>query len=565
MAETRSGKNRKSKVAKAVTGIVLFIVIALALVLFLRSGKVSAGGQTLDKNSLRIELSQSGIGDVSPLLKLKNPEYIDLRGCPISPEDYRVLAASFPDCEIHWDVPLGAEGERFYNFSERLVVSSFSANSAENYVLMPCLKEIDLREAQLSAEDYRILRSRLPDCRIIWCIPIGENRLDSTLAAFTVGDIQEDELELFRLFENLETLSCTGSSFEQYMELSRMLPNCELSWSVPLGGAEYDCRTDSLSLPSSTDADELISLLPFFMGLRELDLRSCAFSAEELLAVKEASPDTKILANIELHGKSCSSDDEEIDFSGIAIDSTETLEKVLPLFHNLKKVIMCDCGISDEEMDALNLRHENISFVWTVRFSVYAVRSDTRAFCASNVAGFVAPRLGDSQLYPIRYLRDLEALDLGHIQYTDLSFLENMPHLRYLILVEANYRDISPIASLQELYYLELFNNKIDDISPLAQCRNLRHLNIGYTRGYDTTPLAEMNWLERLWCPGGVLSDEQGSALEAALPDTELYYPIWDGDGSTGGGWREHESYYQMRDALAMHYMPGGTGVPGKE
>lgn len=558
-------KNRKSLAVKIMTGALLLIIAALAAALLLQGSKLSVGGQRIGKDSLRIELAQSGIDDISPLLKLKNPEYIDLRGCSVSPEDYSALAAAFPDCEIHWDVPLGSDGERFYNFSESIVVPSFSVESAENYALMPRLREIDLRGEQMSAEDYYLLRSIMPDCRIIWCVPIGGNGLDSTGKAFNVGDIKPEELELFRCFENLETLNCSGSSYSEYRKLAEMLPDCEVIWSANIGGISYDCRLESLSLPDGTAAEDIVSAAPHFKALEKLDLRSCSFSADELVAIKEASPETEILANVELYGKSCSTEAEEIDFSGITIESTEAIESALPLFHNLKKVIMCDCGISDEAMDALNLRHENVSFVWTVRFSVYAVRSDTKAFCASNVAGFIAPRLNDAQLYPIRYLRELEALDLGHMQYTDLSFLENMPNLRYLILVEANYRDISPIASLQELCYLELFNNKIDDISPLLQCKKLRHLNIGYTRGYDVSPLAEMDWLERLWCPGGVVSDEERSELEASLPDTELYAPLWDGDGSTGGGWREHESYFEMRDALAMHYMPGGTGVPGKE
>ena len=30
------------------------------------------------------------------------------------------------------------------------------------------------------------------------------------------------------------------------------------------------------------------------------------------------------------------------------------------------------------------------------------------------------------------------------------------------------------------------------------------------------------------------------------------------------GGWREHDSYFEMRDLFDMHYMPGGTGM-GKD
>lgn len=566
MAELRGEKNRKSFGAKSLLWLLLALVIVLAAsLIFLRSGSISVGGQTLDKGALRVELYGSDIEDVAPLLKLEGPEYMDLRGCPISAEDYLRLKEAFTGCEIHWDVPLGAGGERYYNFSKSIEVPSFSRENAENYALMPNLEEIDLRGEQLSPEDYYLLAEIVPDCRIIWSVPICGNGYDSTITAFTVGDIKDEEVELFRCFENLKTLNCSGSTYSQYREIERMLPHCELIWSANIGGISYDCRLESLSLPQGTAAEEIISASPNFKALGELDLRECTFSSKELLSVKEALPETRILAETEIYGLRVSTDAQELDFSGIEIEDTSELESLLPLFHNLKKVIMCDCGISDADMDALNRRHSDIQFVWMLRFSLYNVRTDAKAFCASNVPGFVAPRLGDEELYPIRYLTELEALDLGHMPFSDLSFLENMPKLRYLIMVENRISDISPIAGLENLYYLELFNNRIDDISPLLNCENLKHLNIGYTRGYDIAPLAEMSRLERLWCSGGVLSDAQRSELEAALPETEIYSPLWDGDGSTGGGWREHESYYEMRDALAMHYMPGGTGVPGKE
>ena len=36
--------------------------------------------------------------------------------------------------------------------------------------------------------------------------------------------------------------------------------------------------------------------------------------------------------------------------------------------------------------------------------------------------------------------------------------------------------------------------------------------------------------------------------------------PRGDVAGSTGGDWRVNEAYYEMRDLLHMHYMPGDAG-----
>jgi hypothetical protein len=198
-----------------------------------------------------------------------------------------------------------------------------------------------------------------------------------------------------------------------------------------------------------------------------------------------------------------------------------------------------------------------------VYFSVYSLRTDATFFCASDLPsnGYVAIKMTDEQLEPLKYCTDLEALDLGHMRYTDLSFLENMPKLRYLVLVEARFSDISPIGTLKELEYLEIFMNTFEDLSPLLNCTKLKHLNIGYTKGFDPEVLKQMTWLERLWFPGNTMNKEQIQSIKEALPNTQTYLPGGDPQGSTGGGWREHESYYEMRNIFKMHYMPGGTGM----
>ena len=613
------------------------IIIAVILVLAAAAAALFgfftfAGGKIVPLNAAKVELD-GGKVNVEALLRLKAPDIIDLRGSEVGGEDYKALRAAFPDCQIRWDVPLGGVGEVYDFESESVKAPVYHPDKAELYALMPNLKEIDLRDALMTAEEFDTLQAAVPHCRILWSIPMAEQRFDSTAESITLGGFTVEDAEMLRYFEKLAVIDAAASdSYEACLRAEELLPDCDVRWDIALGNTRCDSKAAVLELEGSgvtaaelterlgfftnvetvalgeTDltAEELKALRAAFPGLsleyfvkigayealntweklnfagktdvdaeaiaaeawnfdklEEIDLRECGLAADELLAIAEAYPDALIRADVELYGKVFSTDSEEIDLSGIEIANTSAIENALPLFPNLKKVIMCDCGISDEDMDALDRRHEDVLFVWTLRFSVYTVRTDVTAFCASNVPGYVAPKLTDSELEPIKYLRSLEALDLGHMYYTDLSFLENMPNLRYLILVEANYRDISAIAGLENLYYLELFNNTINDISPLLECKNLRHLNLGFTRGYDASCLGEMTWLERLWYPGGVLSGEEIAALEAALTDTDTYFAVWDGDGSTGGGWREHESYFTMRDMFNMHYMPGGTGVPG--
>jgi len=297
--------------------------------------------------------------------------------------------------------------------------------------------------------------------------------------------------------------------------------------------------------------------------VEEIDLSGCGFTVAQLLEIQQAYPGAFVRAELTLHGLNLTTAAEEIDLSGIAMKNTEEIEQAVKLMPMLKKVIMSDCGFSDEEMDALNRKYEDILFVWTVHFSVYSLRTDAVGFCASDVPqmGYIAPKLSSADLQPLKYCTELVALDLGHMHYKDLSFLENMHKLEYLILVDARYTDISVLAQMKNLKYLELFKNNLEDLSPLLECKNLKHLNIGYTRGFDPEVLKQMTWLERLWYPGHILSQEQVQAITDALPNTQVYMPGWDKDGSTGGGWREADVYYEMRNLFGMFYQPGGTGM----
>ena len=97
---------------------------------------------------------------------------------------------------------------------------------------------------------------------------------------------------------------------------------------------------------------------------------------------------------------------------------------------------------------------------------------------------------------------------------------------------------------------------RFDQAEVLTGLTKLEDLNIGHSGLDHIEPLLEMTWLKRLWLPGNVfLSPGERQSIVDALPDTWVVYAC---EGSTGGGWREGQNYYDMRDILSMPYYPGG-------
>ncbi len=496
-------------------------------------------------------------------------EKVDLRDSVLTVEDFEALAARSAAEEILWNVPIS--GSYYDSGAESIMLDKLAEDEVPYFAYFSNLKTVEAGKCR----DHRALAAlekAYPELEVHWNIHLGgrqwsrdEKEVDLRRSELTVQELM-DNLGYFAPGAKIQ-IENENITQEDRDALKEAFPELNLCWGVELMGKTWSSGETKLSFAGKkVDVEALIAAGPEFTALEELDLRGCDCTLEELVAIQEAFGGAAILAEIELYGQKLSPDVEEIDLSGIKMTDTSQVEAAAKLLPNLKKVIMSDCGISNEDMDALNKRHENIQFVWTVHFSVYSLRTDATAFCASNLPshGYIAIKMNDAQIEPLKYCTELVALDLGHMRYTNLSFLENMTKLKYLVLVEANYSDISVLARMDQLYYLELFKNKLEDLTPLLQCKNLKHLNIGYTKGFDYAPLKEMTWLERLWFPGHSLSREQAQEIVDALPDTQVYVPAWDADGSTGGGWREADVYFEMRNLFDMFYQPGGTGT-GKE
>ena len=257
---------------------------------------------------------------------------------------------------------------------------------------------------------------------------------------------------------------------------------------------------------------------------------------------------------------------EEVSFGGVSFDrSAEAIDMgdrpvenfkdfiaFLQEFPNLKKVDMYATGITAENVEKLENAFPGITFGWYLKMMRYHfVRTDADAYSALDGSH---PRHTDEEFKLLKYCPGLLALDLGHNDIREASFLRSMPDLRLLILAEnPNLHCLELISTLQDLEYLELFSCGIEDISPLTALTGLMDLNLSYNRVKDWRPLKEMKWLRRLWisgmCTGNrkkpELTAEERQELEEALPYTEIMHT----GEPTDNGWR-----WLSKNVPAPHY-----------
>ena len=494
----------------------------------------------------------------------RRADVIDLRGSEISVQKAEALAAEHPGKTVLWDVPLSG-GSRPSD-AEDLEITALSLSDIPLFSCFPNLKSVDAS----GCADYEALlalRAACPALDLTAFVSVGGKAvpMDAQRAVLRADTPLEELLEKLPFLPELYRVSFTGGavSYEMQDALTAAFPALSFRWDVELLGRTASSAAKELSFAGSSlserDVHTLCENLFRFPSLERIDLTGCGLTAEQIKAVRSASGAVTVY-ELELFGKTVSTDALELDFSGIrmGLSGAAVIEEALGEFPLLEKVVMCDCGISNEDMAALNDRHENVRFVWRVYFSEFSLRTDDTNFIAARVRNDFPIYSNDLEV--LKYCPDLQALDLGHKNITHLNFLRYVPHLKYLILVENDVNDITPIGELQELTYLEMFWTKCEDISPLQNCKALTDLNISYiycrpAKCLET--LVNMPQLERLWYCGNNLDAGQLEELQAALPDTEMYLaPYGEPTGST---WREHPHYFEMRDFFGMYYMPGGT------
>ena len=69
---------------------------------------------------------------------------------------------------------------------------------------------LDLREERISVSEYNKLRRKMPDCRILWQIPLQGEYYPQDTSVLTLPNLTAEDAQLLSYFTNLETLDLQG-------------------------------------------------------------------------------------------------------------------------------------------------------------------------------------------------------------------------------------------------------------------------------------------------------------------------------------------------------------------
>lgn len=431
------------------------------------------------------------------------------------------------------------------------------------------LELVDLRNNPINQTDIVAFIETNPNCQVLWSVQVYSQEFDNTAEtiSFNTSDtVNKSDIEDFiNLLKNLKTIQLynTNISSADYAELKNDFSQIDFDMTVIISGCEFNNDSSVIDLSNCTEEYDksLLAELEYLNEINSIIFGDNAISNELKDELIEKYPNISFDWKTQLLNKDYSSAATEIDISGTEISDLEGFKSQLHYLTNLEYIDMCDCGLTNLQMEELIAEYPQIKFVWKVQVGSWEMRTDIKAFgtCYSedfeggSYIGGSGAWLEDKEATNLKYCKDLITLDIGHQHLlNDFSFLLELDNLKHLIVALSDFEDASLLTHMKDLEYLEIFMTNVSDLSPLLELNNLKYLNCSITPIPNVDYLVDMKQLEVLWlCNAENISRDEAARLEEALPNC---YINTTAQGATRDGWRSYDNqgYIDMRESLNM-------------
>lgn len=494
----------------------------------------------------------------------KDARALDLRDRELTVTEYENIRRQLPECEIRWDIPF--QGSALADDTTVLSFDSLSDSDLKQLAYFTQLQRVDAA----GCEDYERLmelRELYPGVELHYTVSIGGTEYDQDAAAVECPELTDEDITLMAYLPELVYVDASGCrDYDRLGLLRETYPEVKVSYQVELLGQKFT-EADVLATFEDPDLDVLMERLAWLPGVEQVHLVEPDVGMEALSALQEAYPWVTFTWEKTLMGRTFNSADTEYDLSELSLtenyktgwmlepmpaEETEQIiraaAELMEWFPNAEKMILPAYYFDNETVSAFREEmRDQYKVVWTVYLTRKPVRTDSIVIHSSALGVSMI----DEQSQDLKYCEDAVVVDLGHSYIKNIEWVRYMPELKYLILADNWLRDITPLSDCKNLIYLELFDNKyLADYSPLKGCTALQDLNISETYA-DLEPLKELTWLNNLWANICEITWPESIALQEALPNTTV---MTQGGVHNGGGWRELQNYFDMRDIMGLPY-----------
>jgi Leucine-rich repeat (LRR) protein len=447
-----------------------------------------------------------------------------------------------------------------------LIIDDAALIDVQDLIKYDNLQLLDVRNAEISVEDYLALQSALPNIRILWSVPIAGQRFDNQLTQISLpAGTDAVSLDLIRFLPSLNAVDArTCDCYDALMSKSLERQDISFVWQVEIGGVTLLSTDTSLDLSGkSVDAESLMAALSYLPALTEADITNTSLSEADCAAIELRYPYIALLYTLDIFGVKVNSDATSVDLTAADITNDTLLtDKLAPL----RALVSCDLTgqtIAFETIDALKERYPLVEFSFTFTLFGQTLTPETTTLnlqgqtfasaedvanglrhlpnltwcdlCGTGLTDEEMTRLKE-QFPAVEFVwyvtigawqvrTDIEAFSTqnrktfpneagayvggGNSELTDedLAALQYCTGLIYLDLSGNRITDVSFVQFLPKLRLLSVANNKITNISALSGLSELEFLEIYINYISDLGPLTALPKLANLNCSRTAITD----------------------------------------------------------
>ena len=438
-----------------------------------------------------------------------------------------VLTLTFTGCDLLKD-----------RSATELVISDAKEIEVEDLVKYENLTLLDIRGAEITPELYVQLQTAMPNCRILWSVPIGSQRFDNQLTELTLpADTDAAMLELLNYFPNLSRVDARACScYDALLSKSIELSSVSFAWQITIADVTAQNTDASLDLSGKQvgGGDALMTALAHLPSLTSVNMTDTDVTEADAEALIARFPNIEFLRTLDVYGVKVNSDATTLDLSAATtLDDTTLSDKLAPLT-KLESVNLAGQTVSFETMAALQERYPLVKFAFTFELfgqtltpettdldlstmtftSVEEVSEGLKHLPALTSCNLCGSGLSNEQMMELKaafpnvkfvwYINigawkvrtDIEAFSTknrkafpngageftgdGRYSLTDeeTPLFQYLPDLIYLDLGRNKISDVSFVKYLPKLRVLILESNKIKDITPLSGQTELEYLEL---------------------------------------------------------------------------------------
>lgn len=241
--------------------------------------------------------------------------------------------------------------------------------------LLRSTKTADLRHMDLSVEEYKDLCAELPDCHILWNIPIGDEVYDCSTREIRLNTVRTEDIPLFSYFDDLQRIDARNATcYDELAALQEALPDCHITWEVHLGSASFAPDTENLRLNGSgATAKELAQKLSLFSAVTQVELTDTVLAPEQMRQLSSQFPGVAFLWTVEVSGTQVLNTATELSFAGEKPD-VDALVAAAEFLPEVTAIDLRGCGLTVQELLAVQ---EAFGASISSELSVYGVEFDT--------------------------------------------------------------------------------------------------------------------------------------------------------------------------------------------